>query len=171
MAINIEIVPQLFSPVGLAEVNPITLVAKKTGSENVADLAIKDANNNVVTTLRSVFNSQNAAYFDVSEILKSLFRNYEVQDTSQNLVVAGYILDTEFRFVSYKLQIGEEIFEGFAVWAGLDSYNLYFQNTLETLQNLQSDFWDYVITADDLFEPFRFLVDFEETDYNFEDFN
>lgn len=160
--------PRLHAATGLSLVNPITFVAERTGTEAYAEIEVLDRNDNVIATLRATFRSDNYAYFDVSEIVKSLFNRYT---TPPPLAAGGFYVDDINYFTIYKIKLGTYVFTGRAILAGTIYNDFEFTRTPINAPRVQNDFERHVIYSDDLIEPYYFLVDFEELDYNASDFN
>ena len=160
--------PRLHVASGLSLINPATFVAVRNAGEEYAEVQITDRNDNVIATIKSRFRSDNYAYFDVSEIVKSQFRKF-VEPIRP--VVASFVVDTDELFTIYKIKLGTEVFVGRAIFAGTIYNDFEFTLFPTNAPRVQNDFEKHVIYSDDLQDPYYFLVDFEEIDYNYQDFN
>lgn len=160
--------PRLHVASGLSLINPATFVAIRTASEDYAEIEITDRNDNTIATIRARFRADNYAYFDVSEIVKTLFVKYK---EPVRPVPSSFVVDTDELFTIYKIKLGTETFVGRAIFAGTIYNHFEFTITPTNAPRVQSDFEKHVIYSDDLIDPYYFLVDFEELDYSSQDFN
>lgn len=181
MAIDYFVEHKRYVPVGLSELNPVTCIAKKApeDTETFAEMVIKDANDVTVATLRSTFyedaNGNFLAEFEISEILKGLLKPREILGPlRQQIVQQSVVQDSTKRIAKFTTNItgAGPTTLGYAVYAGTNDYNLFYTVAPDNIPNLQSEFFDYVIVADDFPDtPYYFGVDFNETDFDFDDFN
>lgn len=176
MAINIVVLPKLFVPTGLSLVNPATVILEATAGETFGVVEILDKADNVLATHRiSFYNDANSglriAYLDISQTLKTLMNSRIVPSPlRQTLSVGTVIIDETNYFLEYKIRVGTEVHTRFAIYAGLDGYNLFYFNNHGNLPNLQSDFRLHVLLPDDFGVPTLELVDFDEADFDENDF-
>lgn len=146
--------PNLYAPTGLSEPNPSWFLLSGTGN---IDVEVLDASNNLIGTFRIVpIGGQ--AKIDVSSIAKTLCTPFDVQQT---IPIGVFDVDTGKRFATYRFRIKNQtsFVERNLIWAGV-SWN-------EASGN--SNHEKYVVFESDLSDAV--LVDFEELDYAFVDFN
>lgn len=146
--------PNLYAPTGLSEPNPSWFILSGTGN---IDVEVLDASSNLIASFRLVPISGQAK-IDVSSIAKTLCTPFDIQ---QVIYAGGFYIDTDKRFATYRFRIKNQtaFVERNLIWAGV-SWN-------EASGN--SNHERYVIFETDLSDAV--LVDFEEVDYSFVDFN
>lgn len=189
MAISILKTPEIFTCCGLSMINPMNLVAIRTASEEYATMQlyqITDFNTGTpVTTLKATinatFNNQNVAYFDISELVKSLFKPVQDLGSLRNNPyntpshsgpqLYNVFADDTYKFVKYKAVVSGNEFVGYCTYANQIPYNRYYTGFPNIIPNNQVTFKPYTITADDLDIPTYFNTEYNIADYNKEDYN